>query len=167
MGSSKSKVSNVAEEAGAAGNKNTGSVIDKLTEAQLEQLMAGQLVPSGRWCQPTGVTLAGFEEPVDLTRELPEHLVDVLSRLVVLRARHKVKGPLEALIPRLPVDAIRTLDLEGCPRLTGGSSRDETWHLMLPHKATPERTFQIYSFFIPTQPLGLHQAQRYVGEVTK
>ena len=32
----------------------------KLTEAQLQQLMSGQLVPSGRWCEPTGITFAGF-----------------------------------------------------------------------------------------------------------
>ena len=37
MGSKSSKVSNVAEEAGATGGKATGSVIDKLTEAQLDE----------------------------------------------------------------------------------------------------------------------------------
>ena len=103
----------------------------KLTEAQLEQLMTGQLVPSGRWCQPTGVTFSGFEEPMDLTRELPEHLVDVLSRLVVLRAPCKLVGRLEALVSRLPVDRIRVLDLLHCFWLTGVSSRDETCYLML------------------------------------
>ena len=95
----------------------------ELTETQLEQLMTGQLVPSGRWCQPTGVTLAGFdqglEERMDLTRELPEHLADVLSRLVVLLAQFNVTGPLEALVSRLPVDRIRVLDLAHCYNLTG------------------------------------------------
>ena len=67
----------------------------------------------------TGVTPEGFEEPVNLTRELPEKLVDVLSRLVVLRAKGTVEGPLEALIPPLPVHGIRVLDLAGCRRLTG------------------------------------------------
>ena len=105
----------------------------ELTEAQLEQLMTGQLVPSGRWCQPTGVTLAGFEKSVDFSRELPEHFGDVLSRLVVLRARGKVVGPLEALVSRLPVDRIRVLDLNFCYGLTGGLSRDETCYLILPH----------------------------------
>ena len=37
MGGKASKVSNVAEELGATGGKNTGSVIDKLTEAQLDE----------------------------------------------------------------------------------------------------------------------------------
>ena len=36
MGAGRSKVSNVAEEMGAAGGKS-GSVIDKLTEAQLDE----------------------------------------------------------------------------------------------------------------------------------
>ena len=53
----------------------------KLTEAQLEQLMSGQLVPSGRWCEPTGITFAGFSPAgVDLSRELPGFLADALSR---------------------------------------------------------------------------------------
>ena len=44
----------------------------KLTEAQLEQLVAGQLVPSGRWCEPTGVTFGGFGgEGLYLGLELP------------------------------------------------------------------------------------------------
>ena len=118
------------------GDEKLANVFDlsdvKLTEAQLEQLMTGQLMPSGRWCQPTGVTFAGFGEPVDLNRQLPEHLVDVLSRLVVLRGRCNVEGPLEALVSRLPVDRIRVLDLAECYFLEGGSSWEETCYLMLP-----------------------------------
>ena len=105
----------------------------KLTEPQFEQLMAGELVPSGRWCKPTGVTFAGFDgegegEEVDLTRELPGCLADVLSRLVVLRSgfrrkdfrlRGLIAGPLAALVPRLPADRIRVLDLAHCDGLTG------------------------------------------------
>ena len=37
MGSKSSKVSNVADEAGSGGGKTSGSVIDKLTEAQLDE----------------------------------------------------------------------------------------------------------------------------------
>ena len=37
MGSKSSKVSNVADETGSGGGKNSGSVIDKLTEAQLDE----------------------------------------------------------------------------------------------------------------------------------
>ena len=37
MGKAGSKVSSVADEAGATGKANTGSVIDKLTEAQLDE----------------------------------------------------------------------------------------------------------------------------------
>lgn len=101
----------------------------KLTEAQLQQLMSGQLVPSGRWCEPTGITFAGFSPAgVDLSRELPGFLADALSRLVVLRggvrgegfrAQGMVAGPLAALVPRLPVDRIRVLDLAHCDRVTG------------------------------------------------
>ena len=101
----------------------------KLTEAQLEQLMSGQLVPSGRWCEPTGITFAGFSPAgVDLSRELPGFLADALSRLVVLRggvrgegwqAQGMVAGPLAALVPRLPVDRIRVLDLARCNGVTG------------------------------------------------
>ena len=110
----------------------------KLTEAQLEQLMAGQLVPSGRWCEPTGVTLSGFVEGLDLDRELPGYVADVLSRLVVLRAvelkeeqdegseeeseeesEGNICGPLAALVPRLAVNRIQVLDLWGCKDITG------------------------------------------------
>ena len=99
----------------------------KLTEAQLQQLMSGQLVPSGRWCEPTGITFAGFGPAgVDLGRELPGYLADALSRLVVLRGRGEgrraqgmVAGPLAALVPRLPVDRIRVLDLARCFGVTG------------------------------------------------
>ena len=70
----------------------------RLTEAQLEQLMSGQLVPSGRWCEPTGITFAGFGPVgVDLS-ELPWFLADALSRLdehrgvIELAALHKVPG---------------------------------------------------------------------------
>jgi hypothetical protein len=101
----------------------------KLTAAQLQQLMSGQLVPSGRWCEPTGITFAGFSPAgVDLSRELPGFLADALSRLVVLRggvrgegyeAQGMVAGPLAALVPRLPVDRIRVLDLARCNGVTG------------------------------------------------
>ena len=103
----------------------------KLAEAQLQQLMSGQLVPSGRWCEPTGITFAGFSPAgVDLSRELPGFLADALSRLVVLRggvrwgswgsqAQGMVAGPLAALVPRLPVDRIRVLDLARCFGVTG------------------------------------------------
>ena len=94
--------------------------------------MAGQLVPSGRWCEPTGVTFGGFGEGLDLNRELPGYLANVLSRLVVLRAvkeeqdeesekiiRVYICGPLAALVPRLAVNRIQVLDLWGCEDITG------------------------------------------------
>ena len=37
MGTKSSKISNVADEMAATGGKNSGSVIDKLTEAQLDE----------------------------------------------------------------------------------------------------------------------------------
>lgn len=93
-----------------------------LTEESVELLVTGAL---GLGCcsTPTGMSFAGFAQPVHADRELPGFLVHVLSRLVVLRAGgNRIQGPLPALVARLPFHQIRVLDLQGCDRVTGDLS---------------------------------------------
>ena len=93
-----------------------------LTEESVELLVTGAL---GLGCcsTPTGMSFAGFAQPVHADRELPGFLVHVLSRLVVLRAGDsRIQGPLPALVARLPFHQIRVLDLQGCDRVTGDLS---------------------------------------------
>jgi hypothetical protein len=126
----------------------------KLTEAQLDQLMSGQLVPSGRWCEPTGITFTGFGPAgVDLNRELPKFLGKALGQLVVLRSgchrvhsqsQGMVEGPLAALVPPPSVNRIRVLDLGGHTGLTGRLVEwwrwGEDWLCRWCLKASPPRS---------------------------
>ena len=88
-----------------------------LTEQSVELLVAGGLC----CCVPTGISFAGFAQPVRTDRELPDFLEHALSRLVVLRAGGRIQGPLPALIERLPFHHTRVLDLQGC-NVTGDLS---------------------------------------------
>ena len=93
-----------------------------LTEESVDLLVTGAL-ELGCCSTPTGMSFAGFAQPVHVDRELPGFLVHVLSRLVVLRAGgNRIQGPLPALVARLPFHQIRVLDLQGCDRVTGDLS---------------------------------------------
>lgn len=89
-----------------------------LTEQSLELLVTGGL---GLGCcsVPTGISFAGFAQPVWIDHELPAFLKHILSHLVVLLAGGRIHGSLLALTARLSLHYIRVLNLHGCAGVTG------------------------------------------------
>ena len=83
-----------------------------LTEQSVKLLIAGGLGLGCCCCAPTGISFAGFAQPVRTNCELPGFLEHALSCLVVVRASGRIQGPLPGLAGCIPFHHIRMFDLQ-------------------------------------------------------